>query len=492
MNQQTAMRKIHISWHIAWAALGVVAGAALAPKLPPVFADTAWMVIGCSVLVPVLIKRNAALVLAALAAGMTIGAWRGGLERSALNDYQQYLGQTVKISGMVAEDASYAVDGSIRLRLKEVSINDAGLTGKVWASSSSKLEIKRGDQIELSGSLSKGFGTLPAAMYRAQVISVTRPHPGDLARQARDEFSEGVHHAIPSTEKAALGLGFLTGQKQGLPEQLAEQIRTVGLAHVVVASGFHLTLLVGFVRRPFTRLSKYLATLTGGLMIGGFSLVTGFTPSMSRAGLVSALSLLAWHYGRAFQPAVLLALAAAVTVLINPAYVWGDAGWALSFAAFAGVIILAPLIHRYFWGNKKPSILRSLLITTIAAQITTLPIIASLFHQYSPYSLLANLLVVPLVPLAMLFTFLAGIVGLIAPGIAVWIGWPAGLILTYCTGVINWISELPGAASEVEIGSTTVATGYVLIVLATLYLWRKTGHNFRQSDQSQERANVNT
>ncbi len=80
------------------------------------------------------------------------------------------------------------------------------------------------------------------------------------------------------------------------------------------------------------------------------------SPSMSRAGLVAGLSLLAWYYGRRIHPLVLLPLAMAITVMVQPSYAWGDLGWQLSFAAFAGVLIGAPLIQAYFLATRKSSL----------------------------------------------------------------------------------------------------------------------------------------
>lgn len=101
-------------------------------------------------------------------------------------------------------------------------------------------------------------------------------------------------------------------------------------------------------RKLFLKLSKYLSALLSGIMILCFMAVTGLSPSMTRAGLVSSMSLLAWYYGRGFHPFVLLPVAAAITVLLQPSYVWGDLGWQLSFAAFIGVMVLGPLLQAYF------------------------------------------------------------------------------------------------------------------------------------------------
>ena len=110
--------------------------------------------------------------------------------------------------------------------------------------------------------------------------------------------------------------------------------------------------------------------------------MTGASPSMVRAGLVTGLSLLAWYVGRKFHPVVLLGLVSAMTVLWNPNYAWGDMGWMLSFAAFAGVIIVAPIMSAYFFSADKVSSVAQILLETLAAQLVTAPIIMVAFGQF--------------------------------------------------------------------------------------------------------------
>lgn len=131
---------------------------------------------------------------------------------------------------------------------------------------------------------------------------------------------------------------------------------------------------------------------------------------MTRAGLVAGLSLWAWYYGRKFHPVTLLAVAASITVLVHPPYVWGDIGWALSFAAFSGVIVLAPLLIAYFYGNTKPRFVARIIIETGSAQLVTLPIMLGVFGQFSVVALLSNVMVLTLVPYAMALVFVAGLV----------------------------------------------------------------------------------
>jgi competence protein ComEC len=167
--------------------------------------------------------------------------------------------------------------------------------------------------------------------------------------------------------------------------------------------------------------------------------------------------------------------------------VWGDIGWYLSFTAFTGVIVLAPLLQRYFWGhNNKVGVLRQTLLDTISAQLLTMPIILYSFGQYATYALLANILVLPLVPLAMLLTFVAGVAGLAIPNFAEWFGFPARIILACNLLVVSKVARLPGAHGEVNFGIRPLIISYVILLVVMVYLWRVTAYNFRQSTDQEK------
>ncbi|MEI6851032.1 MAG: ComEC/Rec2 family competence protein, partial [Candidatus Saccharibacteria bacterium] len=342
-------------------------------------------------------------------------------------------------------------------------------------------DIKRGDKLVLRGTLLEGFGNFSGVMYRASVNQIIQPKPGDIARIVRDWFSDSIKKSIPDPE-ASLGIGYLVGQRRSLPTDLLLALQLAGLTHIIVASGYNLTILVRLARRLFAKVSKYLSALAAVIMIVSFIAMTGMSPSMSRAGLVSALSLAAWYYGRKFHPIILLCIAICITVLINPSYAWGDLGWQLSFTAFAGVMILAPLTQRYLFGDKKPGTIQQILVETISAQVATAPIIIAAFGQISNVAIVANLLVLPLVPLAMLLTFVAGVGSLLVPSLSIFIGMPATWLLGYMVKVTEYLAGLPWVTSVVSLPWWGVVICYGLIVSLCLYMWRVTKYNLRDTN----------
>jgi len=475
-------RKIHTSWLIAVASGAVVGGTAAVPLLgQSVFSSILWLVVGVVLLGVILWRRSVYLVPLVVLAGLAIGLWRGSLTQSQLSVYQNLIGHQMQLQGKVSDDPDVGKKDETLLRLNEVQVYGHRLAGKIWVSTGKADEIKRGDVVMVSGTLSPGFGSFAAAMYQAKMVNAQRPQPGDEAREVRDWFADKVRLAIAEPQ-ASLGLGYLLGQRRALPPELDQALVIAGLTHVVVASGYNLTILVRLARRLFVWVSKYLATLSATTMIVAFMAVTGASPSMSRAGLVAGLSLAAWYYGRQFHPLVLLPFAAAVTVLIDPTYAWNDLGWQLSFAAFGGVMILAPLLQRYFFGDKKPGTVRQILGETISAFVVTLPILVYAFGQFSNVAIVANLLILPLVPLAMLLTFVGGIGAVIAPSIATIIGLPAQWLLTYMTTVAQYVAGLSWAQTTVEIQGWMLWVAYAAIVLICVYLWRATKYNLRDAN----------
>ena len=475
-------RRVHPSWLIALVSLCIVIGTAIVPYIDhALFNSLTWLVASLGMIVIILWKRTIYLLPIVIVAGLLIGLWRGSVLDGELAVYQQLYGKSVEISGTVSDDPDVGERGESRLRLTHLSLQGERISGKLWASLDRAGDIKRGDIVVVSGVLDKGFGGFAAVIYKADLNDVRRPEPGDVARQLRDGFADKVRTGIDDPQ-ASLGLGYLLGQKRALPPELEDALVVTGLTHIVVASGYNLTILVRFARRLFVNISKYLATLASGGMIFGFIAVTGASPSMSRAGLVAGLSLAAWYYGRRFHPLVLLPFAAAVTVIIDPTYAWNDLGWQLSFAAFAGVMILAPLLQRYFFGDKKPGTIRQILGETISASILTLPILVLSFGLFSNVAILTNLLILPLVPFAMLLTFVSGVGAIILPGLAPVMGVPAELLLTYMITVIEYFAALPWAQTVMTIQPWVAGVSYLAIIGLCVYLSRQTKYDLRDSN----------
>jgi len=475
-------KRLHVSWLLAAASGAVLAGVWAAGQVSlAAFAPLAWLLTGTALVLLGTTAQKWVMIVPVLVGGFLIGAWRGQIEQSALTAYQSLHGKTLTLQGTVSDDADVDARGNRTLRLRNIHFGQHSLAGQVWVSVPGQTPAQRSDVVTIRGQLKEGFGTFAGVMYRAEVVSIERPSPGDVALAVRDWFAGLVRQVIPDPE-AALGIGYLVGQRRALPEELDTALQVAGLTHVVVASGYNLTILVRFARRAFMRISKYTAALVSSGLIVSFIAITGLSPSMSRAGLIAGLSLAAWYYGRKFHPLVLLPFAAAITVLINPSYAWGDVGWQLSFAAFAGVMLLAPLLQAYYFGPQKPGTVRQIFGETLSATLMTLPILLYTFGYMSNVALIANLLVLPLVPLAMLLTFMTGLAVWVAPALGAVAAVPTELLLHYMTQTAMALASLPWAVSELTVEMWHVVAMYVILAVFMYYMWCKTRLNLRDTN----------
>lgn len=476
-----AKQRQHISVFIAVFCCALVIGIGFAASdFSRYFQSFSWLVASMILLIICVWKRSTWMLPLVFVVGMLLGLLRATPVEQELRTYSNFIGHSVTIQGYVYEDVAVGGNREQQFKIKDIKIEDKTLSGIVWVSTTSQVEIKRGYKVELNGKIQKGFGNISAAVYRPTIISIKDPRT-DTARELRDVFSERIHDNIASPE-AELGVGFLVGQKSGLPEDLGTSLQIVGLTHIVVASGYNLTILVRLARRLFARISKYQATVASSGLIVGFLLVTGMSPSMSRAAIVSGISLAAWYYGRSVHPLVLLPFVAGVTAFIQPQFVWGDLGWYLSFAAFAGVMIIAPLLQHYFFGPERPRLFRQIAGETIAAQIATMPIIALSFGVIALYALPSNLLVVPLIPFVMGFVFAAGVCSFFFPPLAIIFAAISYMLLHYIVIVVETISRTPNAQVDVTFTMHILAIYYILLLAVAVYMQRKTKHDFRQNN----------
>lgn len=475
-----SIKKIHPTWHFTATCFGVIIGTVIAQWLS---VSSFFMFIGLTLVAFACWRQRRFLVLFAFLGGSFIGVARGSIDQQSIATYKSLSGKHVQVGGVVLDDIDTNARGQAVLHVGKITQAQSQYAGKFWVTIDGKKAkaIQRGDTLTIDGELKTGFGNFAGVMQDAKLVSLWREQPGHIAIEIRNSFSAHVADAIDEPA-SNLGIGYLLGQKRGLPNNLIEALQIVGLTHIVVASGYNLTILVRLARKLFVKISKYLSMLTSVALIAGFLAITGLSPSMTRAGLVAILSLWAWYYGRKFHPVTLLALAAAVTVLYNPSYVWGDIGWSLSFAAFAGVMIIAPLMQSYFYANEEPPFLQKIIGETVSAQLATAPIILVAFGQFSNIAFLSNLLILPFIPVTMLLVFIAGIGSYIAPALSSLFGWPAELVLNAMIFVIEKTSEVEWAQSHWQVNIIGAIGMYLLIVLACVYMSYKTKYKLYQSN----------
>ena len=387
-------------------------------------------------------RRTAWTLLWVVLFGVSLGWWRGSFYQVKLMDFARYYDQKVTITAVAKQDAAYNKYKQLAFDADHVVVQGTGqkLTGKISISGFGENAVFAGDRMRTTGKLESSLGSYQGRMGFAQ-LEVTAHH-NTVVNELRRRFTAGMQSVLPEP-LASFGMGLLIGQRNNLPAEVSQSLLMVGLTHIIAVSGYNLTILLRSSEKLSGKRSKRLAVLLSLGLIGLFLLFAGNSASIVRAAIVSLLSIGAGYYGREFKPLNLLAIAAAITAFANPFYVWSDSGWYLSFLAFFGVMMLAPLLSRNWKPKWKESIVAMVALESMCAEIMTLPFVLHAFGQMSFIGLLANVLVVALVPLAMLVSLIAGLAGMLVPAIAGWFAWPAQVILTYMLDVAHLLSRIP-------------------------------------------------
>ncbi|BAZ44173.1 ComEC/Rec2-related protein [Chondrocystis sp. NIES-4102] len=263
------------------------------------------------------------------------------------------------------------------------------------------------------------------------------------------------------------------GQKAvDLPKDIRDRFIEVGLAHVLAASGFQVSLLIGLVLKLTTNLSKQVRLVTGvGTLIIYLSL-TGIQASIFRAFLMGIAVLIALVMDTKVKPLGSLLLAATIILLLNPLLI-GDLGFQLSFLATLGLIVTLPALQAKL--DWLPPTIATLIAVPVAASIWVLPLLGYVFNAVANYSLLVNILVTPLITIISLGGMLSAIAALVMPilgsAIAFMLLYPTLLLLA----VTNFFTSLPAsswAIGQISLGVLLIIYGLIILLHLNLW-WRK-------------------
>lgn len=453
--------------------LSLFAGVAFARLAPFEFVALLWLLLPF-VLVS-LRRHNVVTLLLLITWFFMFGWWRGDAFVQKLAVHQDLHQQQVTVIGRAADEAVYGPRSQLEFVLTNVQVTSpeqTPLVGNLTIRGFGEPAIYRGDTVQVTGKLYPRRGNSLGGISFAELEVVH--HDTSKLNELRRRFAAGLQTALPEPA-ASLAAGILIGQRTTLPEQTEEDLRHVGLTHIIAVSGYNLTIIVLACRRLLAGNSKFQATAACVALLSVFLLITGSNPPVVRASIVSLLALAAWYFGRKLNPLVLLLVSAAVTVIANPIYLWGNVSWYLSFLAFFGVLVLAPLVAKRLLGEREPPLLLGVLIESACASIVVLPYILFIFGETSLVSLVANVLVVPLIPVAMLLSLFAGLAGMWLPVLAGWIAWPAKAVLTVMLDIAHILSSVPHAFVEnLSFPLGLMLASYGLLAGLCLVLYHKT------------------
>lgn len=286
--------------------------------------------------------------------------------------------------------------------------------------------------------------------------------------QLKNKLAKIIDSSLPIPHSALLK-AILLGQKKEIPQDLLNKFSRVGISHIIAISGMHITIITAILFNFFLaigirrKISFYL--IAASLIL--FVTMIGFPASAVRASIMGIINLLAMQVGRLNKSSWSLILTATIMLAINPLLLFYDVGFQLSFMAVLGIMKLSNKIE-IIWQRLKLKIpttlgIRESLTMTLAAQITTLPLIIYHFGQASLISPLANILILPLLPIIMILGFSFTLVGLISLSLTRVLFWFEWLILSYLIKVVEIFTSWQWTAvTELKVGWWFLIICYLL------------------------------
>jgi competence protein ComEC len=328
-------------------------------------------------------------------------------------------------------------------------------------------EINYGDFMRISGKISNNkYGAL---MYFPEIEAVN--NPSNIFQSSlkkvnllRQKLILIFSKTLPSTSSSLL-LGIIFGIKEQMPKDFTTNLRNVGVFHVIAASGMNVALIGGFVSSGFAIFFKrQIAIGLSILAILFYAVLAGLEPSIMRASVMGVLVFSAQILGRQTLAVNSLFLAGFGMLFIDPSLV-SNVGFQLSFTATAGILYVKPL-----FGNKEGII--SEILTTIAAQIATLPILLANFGTYSIYSILVNGLVLWTVPMLMMIGGIGAILGLILEPLGQLLIYLCYPLLLYFETIVSIFSKIGGVLTMKAV-SWQFIVGYYCLLISMLIFSKK-------------------
>jgi len=435
-------------------------------KIPPIYAG-GFFVLGLLVLIFAFFYTGAKnsggknkIIFGVCIVVFTLGVWRG----AGAFDYDGGLAvknfgaeRKMIFSGRIVEEPDR------RFNFAQYVVDNEAL-GRVLVKTDLYPEFFYGDTVKVSGKVAKPENQSADFDYQnylakdrifligkyADVALVDRSAKKDFYGHLlgiKKSFTEIINKILLEPHASFLS-ALLVGARRTLPEELTDAFNATGTSHIVAISGYNISIisimLLNFLSHLFV--PRRVIFWIIGICLILFTLIAGAGASVVRAAIMGGLLILAKREGRLYSIANAIVLAGAVMLFFNPYLLRYDAGFQLSFLATFGLVYLAPYLEKRFTRLPEFLSIRSNSAATLSAQIMTLPIILFDFGRLSLIAPLANVLILPVVPLTMLFGFLAGAVGWVSLSAASILALPAWFLLSYQIWIVKILSALPFAA----------------------------------------------
>lgn len=297
---------------------------------------------------------------------------------------------------------------------------------------------------------------------RVNILELRRVDAGSLpwrwAGWVRSIMEDGTQ-SMTATSRS-LFAGFVVGDGRNQPVAVADDFRASGLSHLLVVSGQNVAFALAAVGPLLKRLGPRPRFVCALCILAAFGTLTRWEPSVLRAEAMVACALWATVVGRPQPRLRILCVAVTALVLVDP-LLTRSLGFGLSVAATVGLAVLAqPIADRL----PGPIWLRIPLATTLAAQLGTAPLLATLPGGVSAIAVPANLLALPAAEPVTIWGLLVGVpAGLLGGPIAAVLHLPSRIL-------IGWVAMV--ARNGAKVGPGAGGTAVALAVCVAIVLLR--------------------
>ncbi len=269
-----------------------------------------------------------------------------------------------------------------------------------------------------------------------------------LLYNIKAELVRSAEGLLPKTEAGFLS-GMLVGSARGMGKEVTDAFRRVGLIHIVVLSGYNIALVIRAAEYLLAYVLPRTAAFVGaGLFAVLFMLMSGATATALRATGMALVVLLSQWLRRPADALRILLIVAAAMALYNPRVVLFDVSYQLSVMATLGLVTLSGWLKERLSYLPTTFGIQEIVASTIAVELFVSPILLYTFGQFSLLGVIANALVLPVLPYTMLAGFVAVIIGLFSHTLAM----PAALFayigLRYSVVIAMLMSYIPFASIQ--------------------------------------------
>jgi len=285
----------------------------------------------------------------------------------------------------------------------------------------------------------------------------------------KDSLIEKIDLVLNEPQSSLLA-GIIFGQKRLFSKEFDEATRIGGVSHIVAASGYNVTILSLLVNNIFKFLPRKFRLILSIIAIWAFAILSGLSPSIVRACLMSSISIVALLFGRSNSINILLPFTAFIFVLLSPTAL-SNVGFLLSMSSVLGLVYILPiLMQKSEELNIRSKFVENYILPTLSCTLSTLPVSVFVFKTVTIWSVPVNALILPVLESTMLFGFLGVLIQSILPNLSLLFYSMVNIQLKYFEGIVLLIQKVP--FGQYLLGnSTSKIVGFSLLFFEVMLIF---------------------